>query len=76
MADIKKQFMLCADIFYAIIEGREINLISPDNANAFDQFDFCEAVHHLIEERDNGRITTEKYSFRQNKWKMNIRIYH
>ena len=56
----KKQFMLCADIFYAIIEGREINLISPDNANAFDQFDFCEAVHHLIEERDNGRITTEK----------------
>ena len=56
----KKQFMLCPDVFYAIIEGRKVQPVPPSQINAFDQFDFCEAVHNLIEERDKGSIETEK----------------
>ena len=56
----RKQFILCADVFYALIEGRDVHPV-PSSANAkFDQFDFCDAVHNLIETRSNNSIGTDK----------------
>ena len=59
----RKQFTLCTDIFYALIEGREVRPVAPSTNAEFDQFDFCNAVHDLIDARSNNRIETEKLFF-------------
>lgn len=59
----RKQFTLCTDIFYALIEGREVRPVAPSANAEFDQFDFCNAVHDLIDARSNNRIETEKLFF-------------
>ena len=56
----RKEFKLCPDVFYAVIEGREVQPVPPAGDDRLDQFEFCQAVHKLIEERDNGNIETAK----------------
>lgn len=56
----RKLFILCADVFYALIEGRDVHPVPPSANAKFDQFDFCDAVHNLIETRGNNSIGTDK----------------
>ena len=56
----RKEFKLCPDVFYAIIEGRKVQPVPPAGDDRLDRFEFCQAVHKLIEERDNGNIETAK----------------
>ena len=56
----KKEFKLCEDVFLAIVEGREVKPVPPDDGGRMDQFDFCQAVHNLISERERGNIDTAR----------------
>ena len=47
-------------MFYAVIEGRKVQPVPPAGDDRLDRFEFCQAVHKLIEERDNGNIETAK----------------
>lgn len=55
-----KNFMVCPDVLYAIIEGRKVDPVTMTEEVYYDQFDFCTQVHKLIEDRENGRIETRK----------------
>ena len=56
----RKQFAVCPDILYAIIEGRKVDPVQMTEIVEYDQFDFCEAVSKLKEDRSDGRIETRK----------------
>ena len=56
-----KRFVLCPDIFYAVIEGRKIEPVEMTEEMTYDQFDFCEAVDKLKEDRSHGNIETRKF---------------
>ncbi|MCF0174783.1 MAG: AAA family ATPase [Bacteroidales bacterium] len=55
-----KNFLVCPDIFYAIIEGRDVEPVEITENIEYDQFDFCEAVGKLVEDRSEYRIETKK----------------
>lgn len=56
----RKQFMVCPDVFYAIIEGRKVEPVMVSEKEEYDQFDFCQAVSKLKEDRKNDSIETRK----------------
>ncbi len=56
----KMRFEVSLDVFTAIIEGRRVNPVPPVQTNRFDQHDFHNCIHNLIEERSDGRISTSK----------------
>ncbi len=56
----KMSFEVCIDVFSAIIEGKRVNPMSPAQINRFDQHDFYNNIHNLIDERSNEHITTSK----------------
>lgn len=56
----RKRFLICPEVFYALIEGKEVKPIAITEEDEFDQFDFCAAIDKLKEERRNKSIETTK----------------
>ncbi len=56
----KMRFEVCFDVFTAIIEGKYINPLPLAQSTKFDQHDFSNSIHKLIEQRSDERISTSK----------------
>ncbi len=59
--------LLCENVFTAITEGGKISPIPADDAERFDQFAFCAAVHNMVEDRSRGKISTREFFGRVGK---------
>ncbi len=56
----KMDFQVCPDVFCSIVTGEKINPVPSTSFSSYDQFDFCNSIHQLIEERTRHQIDTRK----------------
>ena len=55
-----KKYALDPDVMLAIVEGHTPKPLPQDKRDEYDQFDFCERVSNMKEERSDGDIDTRR----------------